>query len=123
MQGVDIYSISSLEYRVSANSLQILGFDSFSRGYRDTTNGETGGYFNGHPDGRKISEVEFNDINAAIDELPNENVSPPLGRLAIVGFKKGTNWITHTYDRQAFPLAMQKICKLIGPQIEIKDSK
>ena len=123
VQGVDVYRISSCEYRVSTHSLEILGFNSWSRGYRDTTNGETSGYFNGHPDGRSISETEFREINSAIEEFPNENVSPPLERLAIVGFKKGTNWVTHTYDRQAFPPAMQKVCKLIGPQIEVKESK
>ena len=59
-------------------------------------------------------------LRAAIDELPTNSVTPPYERLLIVSFRDGTNWVTRTYDRSAFPPGIGKIYDIIGERFETK---
>jgi hypothetical protein len=77
--------------------------------------------------GKKIkqsfSDAELKKLQSAIEKLPAVNVTPPLERLVIVSFKSGTNWVTHTYDRQSLPKAMFDICEMVDLGIETNTHK
>jgi len=64
---------------------------------------------------KQLSSDSMKSLRVAIGELPVQNELPPVGRLVMVGFSNGTNWVTRSYDNNALPEAMRKIYKIIQP--------
>ena len=56
-----------------------------------------------------LSPVELSTLKSAIQKLPATNASPALGRLVILSFRQGTNWVTRTFDSASFPKAMTQV--------------
>ena len=68
----------------------------------------------------QLNDSQLAGLRNAIDELPTNSVTPPYERLLIVSYRDGTNWVTRTYDRSAFPPAIGKIYDIIGERFETK---
>lgn len=63
---------------------------------------------------KRLSGEEMERLRTAIGELPAHNEAPPIGRLVMVSFQSGTNWVTRTYDTAKMPEGMTKILGVIG---------
>jgi hypothetical protein len=63
---------------------------------------------------KQLSAEALSELCKAFGQLPTANATPPIERLVIVSWSRGTNWLTTSYDREALPTAMRKIFKLIG---------
>jgi hypothetical protein len=71
----------------------------------------------------QLDSSQLAGLRSAIDELPTNSVTPPYHRLLIVSYRDGTNWVTRTYDRSAFPPAIGKIYDIIGERFETKTER
>jgi hypothetical protein len=58
---------------------------------------------------RRLSADDMGELQAAIEKLPTRCEAPPIGRLVIVSFSEGTNWVTRTYDSGTASEAMNKV--------------
>lgn len=65
---------------------------------------------------KRLSDDDLNQLRAAIGKLPVHNDTPPIGRLVMVSFQAGTNWVTRTYDSGKLPERMNQIFGLIGAE-------
>ena len=63
---------------------------------------------------KKLSDDELAQMRTAIGKLPAHNDTPPIGRLVIVSFQSGTNWVTRTYDGRSKPEGLNQIFGIIG---------
>jgi hypothetical protein len=63
---------------------------------------------------KQLSASALQDLRAVIGQLPTENATPPIERLVIVSWSRGTNWLTTSYDRQSLPAGMRQVYGLIG---------
>ena len=70
-----------------------------------------------------LSEVDLSSLRSAIRQLPAESVSPPIEQLVIVSFRRGTTWITRSYDFGALPKSMRQIYDILGERVETRKSK
>jgi len=68
----------------------------------------------------QLPEEKIQSLRAAINEIPTQNESPPIGRLVIVSFPNGPNWITRCYDSGALPKPMRRMGDLLGVTFETK---
>ena len=72
---------------------------------------------------KEIAETNLTSLRSAIRQLPAESVSPPIERLVIVSFRRGTNWITRSYDSGVLPKPLRQIYDLIGERFESKKDR
>lgn len=72
------------------------------------------------PRQKKLSAKELDQLRKAIAELPAKRELSPLWKLAVVSHKSGTNWVTHTYNRDRPPLALSRIFNIISEREEAK---
>jgi hypothetical protein len=72
---------------------------------------------------KRLSEADLKHLRSALKTLPSKNATPPIERLIIVSFREGTNWITHTYDRDTPPSQMRKVYEIIEPKLVNKSDK
>jgi hypothetical protein len=70
---------------------------------------------------KQLSEEDLTNLRSALRELPAASTSPPIERLVIVSFRKGTNWVTRSYDCATLPKAMRQIYEIVGERSETKD--
>jgi hypothetical protein len=69
----------------------------------------------------QLSARGLNSLRSAISERPSHSQLPPIGRLVVINFSDGTNWITRSYDSQSLPNAVRKIYDVIGETLETKN--
>ena len=62
---------------------------------------------------KQLLKPSLEALGTAMNELPRQSQVPPIGRLVIVSFRDGTNWITRTYDGQQLPKALRNICDIV----------
>ena len=67
---------------------------------------------------KQLSPGSIKRLRSAIGELPAKSEQPPVGRLVLVSFSDGTNWITRSYDNKALPEAVRQILDVIGERTE-----
>jgi hypothetical protein len=72
---------------------------------------------------KELSHEAITSLRAAVRELPAACVSPPVGRLVIVSYHEGTNWVSRTYDRDSLSKPMQRIYDILGERFETKPGR
>jgi hypothetical protein len=72
---------------------------------------------------KQLGEKDMARLRMAIFQLPVTSESPPMGRLIIVSFRIGENWITRSYDRNALPKPVQEIWGIVMEGSEKKVEK
>jgi hypothetical protein len=66
----------------------------------------------------QLPKEKLQSLRLAINEVPAENVSPPIERLVMVSFPKGTNWVTRCYDSGTPPKSVQQLSDILGVKFE-----
>lgn len=66
----------------------------------------------------QLSKDKLQPLRLAIDGLPIGISSRPLGRLVMVSFSRGTNWVTRCYDSSTLPKAVNQIGEILRIELE-----
>jgi hypothetical protein len=90
--------------------------------YVDDGNGNVGDLHS-----RQVSDVELNNLRAAVGKLPVTNQYPWIDLLVIISNRNGTNWVTHAYRRSRSPgdesesPALRQVLQIVGERPEAKE--